>query len=138
MTITGRCLCGAVTYQCNAEPVLQFNCHCQDCQKSSGSAYAPIMFFPKASVVIEGTVTYYESLGKSGKPIRRGFCPACGSQLFGNPEILADFISIRVGTLDDTSIYQPRAEIFTAHAPAWSLLQEETKKFPYAAPARNA
>jgi hypothetical protein len=88
--------------------------------------------------VIDGAVSYFESAGQSGKPIRRGFCPACGSQLFGNPEILADFISIRAGTLDDTSIYKPRAEIFTAHAPAWSLLQEGTKKFPYAAPARNA
>lgn len=41
----GSCLCGAVSYQSDAEPRYSFNCHCRDCQKATGSAYAPIAFF---------------------------------------------------------------------------------------------
>src|ERR1700730_8733194 len=41
--ITGRCACGAVEYECDGEPVAMLNCHCRDCQRASGSAYAAIL-----------------------------------------------------------------------------------------------
>lgn len=34
--LEGRCLCGNVTYTCDADPIASANCHCHDCQKSSG------------------------------------------------------------------------------------------------------
>jgi hypothetical protein len=37
---TGGCACGAVRYECAAEPFMALNCHCRDCQRASGSAYA--------------------------------------------------------------------------------------------------
>ena len=37
---SGSCLCGAVSYQASVEPHYQFNCHCRDCQKATGAAYA--------------------------------------------------------------------------------------------------
>ena len=33
--ITGRCLCGAVTYSVDADPVIQAACHCTDCQRQT-------------------------------------------------------------------------------------------------------
>ncbi|NDW74187.1 aldehyde-activating protein, partial [Acinetobacter baumannii] len=30
-----------MSYQSDAEPRYSFNCHCRDCQKATGSAYAP-------------------------------------------------------------------------------------------------
>ena len=35
--ILGGCACGAVRYQCNAEPIAMLNCHCKDCQRSRQS-----------------------------------------------------------------------------------------------------
>ena len=41
---------------------------------------------------------------------------------FGLPEIAPEMISIRAGTLDDPSLYQPRAEVFVSQAYAWDTL----------------
>ncbi|HYV89124.1 MAG TPA: aldehyde-activating protein, partial [Candidatus Polarisedimenticolia bacterium] len=40
--ITGGCACGAVHYEIGAEPVFMLNCHCRDCQRATGAAYAPV------------------------------------------------------------------------------------------------
>lgn len=37
-TITGGCACGAIRYEVTAEPIVTFNCHCRDCQKTTGGA----------------------------------------------------------------------------------------------------
>ena len=38
---TGGCVCGAIRYECDAEPIMTFKCHCRDCQHVTGGAYAP-------------------------------------------------------------------------------------------------
>lgn len=127
--ISGGCLCGAVRYASSAAPLIEGNCHCRDCQKASGSAYAPTLFFPLEAVTITGDAKFFESIGGSGQPIRRGFCPKCGSQLFGLPSMSEDIIGVRAGSLDDTSAYHPQAEIFTSHAAHWDSMSEATAKF---------
>ena len=44
--MTGGCLCGAVRYECTGEPVFSLLCHCRDCQRQSGSAYAAAVRVP--------------------------------------------------------------------------------------------
>lgn len=129
MAISGKCLCGAVSYTCAVDPIFEGNCHCNDCKKSSGSGYAPTMFFPKDSISISGSVKYFESKGRSGKLVARGFCPNCGSQIFGKPEMMPDFIAVRAGTLDDTSMYKPTLDLYTSHATAWDAMDDSLPKF---------
>ena len=45
-SLTGGCQCGAVRYECAAEPLFTGNCHCRDCQRSTGSAYVPALAVP--------------------------------------------------------------------------------------------
>jgi len=40
MEIKGGCLCGAVRYTAQADPTSATVCHCRDCQKFTGSAFA--------------------------------------------------------------------------------------------------
>jgi len=53
---TGACLCGRVRYECSADPIFMGNCHCRDCQKSSGGAYEPDIGLPAAALKIAGPV----------------------------------------------------------------------------------
>lgn len=128
-TFTGGCLCGAVRYKCSAEPVWSGNCHCRDCQKLSGGAYIPTLFVPENLVTISGEVKYYEKNGDSGHRVRRGFCPTCGSQLFGKPELVPGVLGIRAGSFDNPALYQPSMDVYVASAQPWDVMNPDLPKF---------
>lgn len=129
MSISGKCLCGSVRYSTAAECINMGNCHCIDCKKASGSGYAPTMLFPEAALSITGKVKFYSSPGRSGKLVHRGFCPECGSQLFGRVDRMPGLIAVRAGSLDDLSLYKPTLDLFTCHASAWDTLNPDIPKF---------
>jgi hypothetical protein len=81
MEIKGGCLCGAVRYTAEADPTSATVCHCRDCQKFTGSAFAALVRVPKEALTIEGTLKTFTSIGGSGNPILRHFCPECGSSI---------------------------------------------------------
>jgi hypothetical protein len=126
--LTGGCLCGAVRYECSAEPVMTGNCHCRDCQRATGGTYASAVFVPRNAVTITGEVKYYDSTGDSGNIVSRGFCPTCSSRLFGKPAVMPEVMSIMAGSLDDPSNHKPAMDIYTAsvqpsrvHRPTWRV-----------------
>lgn len=63
---TGGCMCGAVRYECSAEPVFMGNCHCRNCQRVTGTAFAAVILVPRNAVTITGDVKYYETTGIAG------------------------------------------------------------------------
>jgi len=68
---TGGCLCGAVRYECSAKPMMTGNCHCRDCQKSSGAPFVTAMAVPASALKISGDVKYYEIKADSGNAFSR-------------------------------------------------------------------
>ena len=58
----GRCLCGAVQYRHEGEPTTIGLCHCDRCQRQSGSAFLIGVIFPKEAVMIEGPLATYKKL----------------------------------------------------------------------------
>ena len=127
--LTGGCLCGAIRYECRGEPVFSGNCHCRDCQRTSGSAFTPAMFFQESAVKIKGDPKSYETTADSGNKVWRLFCPNCGSQLFAKLEMLPNMIGLRAGTLDDPSAFQPKLDFFTSSAPCWDFMNPDLPKF---------
>ena len=126
---TGGCACGAVRYECSAEPLMMGNCHCRDCQRASGGPFVSIVAAPKEALRITGEVKYHEVKGDSGDPIKRGFCGNCGSRLFGFPSGVP-FVGVAAGSLDDPSWYRPAFDIYTDSAQPWAVMNPELPKFP--------
>ena len=58
---TGHCLCGAVQYRYEGEPLTIGVCQCDRCQRQSGSAFLIGVIFPRDAVTIVGKLTTYES-----------------------------------------------------------------------------
>ena len=58
---TGGCICGAVRYECTAEPVMTFKCHCRDCQHVTGGAYVPGLLVPAPAFDCENNVIVIET-----------------------------------------------------------------------------
>jgi hypothetical protein len=134
---TGGCLCGAIRYECSAEPIVMGNCHCRDCQRSTGTAFAAALLVPRNVVTITGEVRYYDAIGDSGGIVGRGFCPICGSRLFSRPPI-PELMGIMAGSLDDPSWFQPRMDCYAASAQPWDYMNPDLPKFDKLPPPNSA
>ena len=102
-----------------ADPTSATVCHCRDCQKFTGSAFAALVRVPKEALTIEGTLKTFSSLGGSGNPILRHFCPECGSSIAEEPGTRPGMIILNVGACDDPTVAKPGREIFRDDALPW-------------------
>ncbi|KAE8334006.1 Mss4-like protein [Aspergillus sergii] len=101
MTLEGSCMCGAIAYASDSEPLVKALCHCVDCQKWTGGAFTSNVIVPRDSFkVTKGQPSFYDVTGASGKNNRHFFCGKCGSSLFTELELMADKTVIKAGTLD--------------------------------------
>jgi hypothetical protein len=104
-------------------------CHCHDCQKFTGSAFAAVIGLPKSAVTVTGVLKGFSKRGDSGKPIKRLFCPECGASVMDEAEAAPGLVMIAAGTLDDTSWVKPTAQIYCARAQPWVQLSGDMKSF---------
>jgi hypothetical protein len=123
-------MCGAIRYECAAEPVMTGNCHCRDCQRANGGAFNPGLIVPRAALKITGEAKYYDVRADSGNTVSRGFCPNCGARVFFKNSAMSDLIGITAGSLDDPSWYRPALDIYTDSAQPWDYMNPELPKFP--------
>ena len=129
-SLSGGCACGGIRYETDADPILMLNCHCRDCQRATGSAYAAFVMVPKTAVRLEGEPSYHCRVGDAGKAVERGFCPTCGSPVMTILERLPHLLGLQAGSLDDPSRYKPAMDIFIASAQPWDHLHPDTQKLP--------
>jgi hypothetical protein len=135
-SFSGGCACGAIRFECSAEPLVAFNCHCRDCQKATGGAFVSAVAVPVSALNITGQPKYHSVIGESGNTMNRGFCPACGSHVFANTSAAKDIIGIHFGSLDDPSRFQPAMDIWTSSALKWDHMNPALPKFSKGMPAR--
>ena len=121
---SGGCSCGSIRYVCTGAPVAMLNCHCRDCQRSSGAPFASGFIVLVSDVKITGTPKTYSVRAGSGKLATRSFCSDCGAPLFTRGEAAPDVMSIRFPTLDDQSQFQPMLDIWTSSAQPWVCLSQ--------------
>lgn len=120
-THDGGCTCGAIRYQLTSEPIFVHCCHCTECQRLSGSAFAinaPIEMDrvvlltgePRPQVVPTDT-------GRTQTILR---CADCGVALWSHhPDLGKRIALIFVGTLDNARAFAPAAHCFTRSKHPW-------------------
>ena len=126
-SVRGGCLCGAVRYESQDEPAMVVVCHCTNCQKNTGSAFALTFALPKEAVRLIGDalVTYEDNSGSSGKTYHRSFCSRCGSPIAGHGGPYGDLFFIKAGTLDDPSWIKPDTHIWCSEKQPWVLIEPD-------------
>ncbi|MEQ8652573.1 MAG: GFA family protein [Kiloniellales bacterium] len=110
--LSGHCLCGAVSYETEAEPAMIINCHCTDCRRLTGAAYATLLFVPKDEVKISGATKSYQHSSDRGSTMTKSFCPTCGSQLFSENSAREGMVGLRAGNMDQPEQVKPQRSIF--------------------------
>ena len=128
---TGQCLCGAVTYEVDIpeKPFYSGLCHCKDCQRYTGTAFASSLMVPKAGMTLTGELKFYGKDTERGTVMERGFCPQCGSNVLCRSDAWDDQYVLSAGTLDDPSLFKPRVNLFTRSAHAHVFRAGDLRSF---------
>jgi hypothetical protein len=121
-TYEGRCSCGEVRYRLNSLPMIVHACHCTECQRLSGGAFALNAMIETDRVELLGTVAPepWPVIGTSGKPQRTLRCPTCKVALWSHyPGGGANVAFVRIGTLDEPGRLPPDIHIYTSTKLPW-------------------
>ena len=134
--LTGRCLCGGVRLEISGELAPLGYCHCKQCQRASGSAFAANSTVARSDLRFalgEELLREYES-----SPGRfRVFCSRCGSPVYKRVNEQPDTVRIRLGLLDGDPHLRARVHVFVSEKAPWYEITDSLPQLPEGLPPRR-
>jgi hypothetical protein len=122
--LEGGCTCGRVRYRLASPPMFVNGCHCRDCQRFTGSAFAVNAMIEADRVV----VTAGAPVAAEGE--RPAHCAGCGTRLWGHISMFGSPVAfVFVGTLDRGEELAPDAHFFVRSRHPWIVLPEGVPQF---------
>ena len=119
MRNVARCQCGDIHFECEGDPLRVSVCHCLDCQRRSGSAFAAQVRFDRDNVKSTGTWHEFVRIADSGTKVFQQFCPHCGTgvsyYLADAPEVIA----IPLGLFENPYAFEPAFSVFERRRHSW-------------------
>lgn len=122
-----ECACGQVSALVEGEPAKVLMCHCDYCQKRTGSVFQVSCYYPQECVLeLNGkTKVFSESANSIG--IQYNFCPNCGTTVhwtYGeamekNYPGMSKFRGFAVGCFVDKDFPAPKFELQRQYAHHW-------------------
>ena len=129
-TVPGRCLCGAVAFECTLPTKWVAHCHCSLCRRAHGAAFVTWAGFEQSRfrcTAGEQQLRWYRSTPEA----ERGFCTHCGSTLFFRSSRWPGEIHVAVANLDAPLDRAPQAHVYwNAHVDWYVPADELPKKSP--------
>jgi len=129
MTHEGGCLCGAVRFRCEGEPLNVRICHCRNCQKAMGSPYYARALFPQTALTVEGETSFYPSSPR----LERVFCRRCGTRLFSR-RTDGTVVGVALAGFDDRNAFAPTEHIWLSEKMAWVRIDDGLKQYQESIP----
>ena len=135
----GGCLCGAVRYRIEMQPMAVNACHCTDCKRSSGAPFAVFLHVARDRLVVErplvepppvdppplnapplngGDLIRFRKTADSGREIDIARCARCGTRVWHEPLAAPQLVFVAAGTLDDPSWVVATSHIWTSRMAA--------------------
>ncbi len=122
---TGRCLCGAVSYDVDGPLRDILHCHCENCRRISGNFVASSGAATEDLTVHGDAALRWHDLGYA----KYGFCGDCGSSLFWVGAEHAHRTSIQAGTLNDASSLELVGVWFASEAQTRAVVPDDVPHF---------
>jgi len=112
------CACGKVSIVAEGDPVRIFICHCDHCQKRTGSVMAEACWYKHSQIKkIDGETQTYSS--PRNPAVKYEFCRTCGSTVHWTNESFPAIRGIAVGCFADKKFPKPDMELQTQYRHAW-------------------
>jgi len=118
----GGCACGAIRYECSAEPQFSFHCQCRQCQRAGGTGHASLLAVPADCAPLSGALRFHDQRADSGNITSRGFCPACGNPIVNKSSGYPQMRFIHAASLDDPGRFKPEKLVYSASAQPWDYV----------------
>lgn len=129
MTREGGCLCGAVRFKAEGEPLNVRVCHCRNCQKAMGSPFFARALFDSRALTIEGETEGYPS----SPALERVFCRKCGTRMFAR-RTNGTAVGVALAVFDDRNAFQPTEHIWVSEKMNWVTIDDGLKQYPETVP----
>src|SRR5882757_6932450 len=120
--LSGKCLCGTVSYEVADAFVYAANCHCSNCRRTTGSAFKPFAGIERDKFRLtagdDRLLLYGDDSGHDAH------CRQCGSLLYS---LVRDgaYVHIPMGTLVDEPSIRPSAHIFVGSKAPWFTITDD-------------
>jgi len=124
---SGSCLCGAIKFNISGKIQNIIHCHCSECRKAQGSAFATngnVNSNDFNFLSGESNLTGYASSPGQTKY----FCKTCGSPIMSKTQSKPDQVRIRLGTIISDIDEKPEAHIFTTSKANWEIITGDLPK----------
>ena len=125
---TGACLCGGIRYEIRGEISKIVCCHCSECRKAQGSAFATngVVAATEFKLVAgENLLARYEPSPGYAK----FFCSHCGSPIISKNEQRPGQVRVRIGTIESEIVERPMAHIFVGSKANWEEINDALPQF---------
>ena len=120
--VEGGCLCGAVRYRVEGQPLHAGYCHCRMCQRAAGAPVVAWGAWPADRFAwLQGKPGRFASSAKG----ERSFCPSCGTSLTSVDPVYRRLVEVTLASLDDPAAFPPEEHIWTASRIRWLELGDK-------------
>ena len=113
-------------YRVTGWPRTLYCCHCTECQRQASSAFGMSLRVARTDVEIDWSImaSRARDIGRSNE-VHGHFCRDCGVRILHDRPGSRD-VTIKAGTLDDTSWLRPVGHIWTASAQPWVQFPDDS------------
>ena len=132
----GGCYCGAIEFEITSAINDIVFCHCSECRKLQGSAFATNgVVESKSFNLLKGNKDLTKH--KLSDTQTRYFCKHCGSPIKSENTKVPGKLRVRLGTIDSDILENPQAHIFTASKANWENICDEVPQYEQYEPNRS-
>ena len=125
-TTKGHCLCRAIEYEFEGDPVFVSHCHCESCRRSTSSAFATYVGvkLDQFRYMKGDPASYSSSTG-----VQRYFCGTCGSPMAYLGDKWPGEVHLHAGSLADPGAIEPGRHVHTAEQLPWADVHDDLPRF---------
>lgn len=131
----GQCLCGTVRYEIRGAIRNIIHCHCSQCRRAQGSAYATNGIVQDDEFVITHGKADLSEYNLTAEQTRY-FCRHCGSPIMSRSSQRPEEVRVRIGSIVSDIKERPMAHIFTTSKANWDNICGDLPRYESYEPGR--
>lgn len=128
---TASCLCGGIQLQINADLQPIMVCHCTQCQKAQGAAFAAITQVQKKDLnILQGEDLLQPYFASPNK--KRVFCKTCGSPIWSERLDKPEVVRLRAGLINENVPVRVVSHAYVSSKASWHVIGDDAPQYQQA------